>query len=55
MVEGQIPIEEYQTGNTTHSINIKKLQSRFPNKFTAENALERNLEKEHKILENEQS
>ncbi len=28
MVEGQIPIEEYKTGNTAHKFNIKKLHSK---------------------------
>lgn len=32
-------------------INIKKLQTRYPEKFTTEKALNRNLEKERKILE----
>lgn len=31
--------------------NIKKLQARFPEKFTQENAINRNLKKERKILE----
>lgn len=31
--------------------NIKKLEARFPEKFTYENANNRNLEKERKILE----
>ena len=32
--------------------NIDKLQSRYPEKFTKEFAINRNLEKERKILEN---
>jgi aldehyde:ferredoxin oxidoreductase len=28
MVEGQIPTEEYETGNTKHSWDIKKLKSK---------------------------
>lgn len=32
--------------------NIKKLEVRYPEKFTQENALNRNLESERKILEN---
>ena len=32
--------------------NIKKLKIRFPEKFTEENALNRNLEAERKVLEN---
>jgi NTP pyrophosphatase (non-canonical NTP hydrolase) len=31
--------------------NIKKLQARYPNKFTKEDALNRNLEVERKVLE----
>lgn len=31
--------------------NIEKLQARYPNKFTSENAINRNLETERKILE----
>lgn len=31
--------------------NIKKLKARYPNKFTSENAINRNLEVERKILE----
>lgn len=31
--------------------NIKKLQARFPNKFTEEDALERDLEAEREVLE----
>lgn len=31
--------------------NIEKLRSRYPEKFTSENALNRDLEKERKILE----
>jgi len=31
--------------------NIQKLQARYPEKFTQENALNRDLEKERKILE----
>jgi NTP pyrophosphatase (non-canonical NTP hydrolase) len=31
--------------------NIKKLQQRYPEKFTEENAINRNLDKERKILE----
>ena len=33
--------------------NIKKLQKRYPEKFTKENALTRNTEEERKILEEE--
>ena len=33
------------------SVNIKKLKVRYPEKFTKENALNRNLDKERKILE----
>lgn len=33
-------------------INIDKLKIRFPEKFTSENALNRNLEKEREVLEN---
>jgi NTP pyrophosphatase (non-canonical NTP hydrolase) len=32
--------------------NIKKLEFRYPEKFTSENALTRDLEKEREILEN---
>ena len=32
-------------------INIEKLQARYPEKFTSENAINRDLEKERKILE----
>lgn len=28
MIEGQIPIEEYQTGNSTHEFNLKNLHSK---------------------------
>ncbi|MDG6219022.1 MAG: aldehyde ferredoxin oxidoreductase C-terminal domain-containing protein [Candidatus Thermoplasmatota archaeon] len=28
MVEGQIPVEEYKTGNTTHKYNVEKLRSK---------------------------
>ncbi len=31
--------------------NIEKLQARYPNKFTSEDAINRNLETERKILE----
>ena len=31
--------------------NIAKLQARYPNKFTSEDAINRNLEKERKILD----
>jgi hypothetical protein len=31
--------------------NISKLEARYPEKFTQENALNRNLENERKILE----
>lgn len=31
--------------------NIKKLRARYPEKFTSENAIHRNLNKERKILE----
>lgn len=31
--------------------NIAKLKARYPNKFTSEDAINRNLEKERKILE----
>ena len=34
-------------------LNIEKLYARFPDKFTQENALNRDLDKERKILENE--
>lgn len=33
------------------STNIKKLETRYPEKFTQENALNRDLEKEREILE----
>ncbi len=32
-------------------INIDKLRARYPEKFTSENAINRNLDKERKILE----
>jgi NTP pyrophosphatase (non-canonical NTP hydrolase) len=35
----------------TRAVNINKLQARFPEKFTTENANNRNLEKERAILE----
>ena len=34
-------------------VNIKKLQARYPEKFTSEKALNRDLETERKILEGE--
>ena len=33
-------------------INIRKLKGRYPNKFSSERALNRNLDKERDILEN---
>jgi len=37
--------------DSTMSINIQKLKARFPNKFTEEDAENRNLDKEREILE----
>ena len=34
MVDGQIPIEEYKTGNTTHKWDLKKI--RFAHRVLAE-------------------
>jgi NTP pyrophosphatase (non-canonical NTP hydrolase) len=53
-----IAVAQDALGITTEEIydmNIKKLKSRYPGKFTKENALNRNLKEERKILESRQN